>query len=66
MAVKVIVPNENYSEMFQGVQFKNGEGIFEDEKLGKSIAETLGYRVEAIKAEKKAPAKKAPAKKKSE
>lgn len=67
MAVKVIVPNKGYSEFYQGVQFKNGEAIFEDEKAGKAIAETLGYEVEAIKpAAKKAPAKKAPAKKKEE
>jgi FAD synthase len=67
MAVKVIVPNPNYSEFFVGVEFKNGVGLFEDEKLGKEIAETFGYKVEPVeevKAEpKKAAAKKAPKKK---
>ncbi|MEH7117208.1 hypothetical protein V7128_07270 [Neobacillus vireti] len=65
MAVKVIVPNPNYSETFVGVEFKNGVGVFEDEKLGKEIAEAFGYKVEADEP-KKAPAKKAPAKKKAE
>jgi len=64
LAVKLIVPNKGYSETFHGVDFVAGVGIFEDEKLGKSLAETLGYEVEAVKDEpKKAPTKKAPAKK---
>ncbi|MGE6629605.1 hypothetical protein [Bacillus sp. NPDC077027] len=45
MAVKVVVPNKSYNEVFLGIQFANGEGIFEDEKLAKEIADTLGYEI---------------------
>lgn len=62
MAVKVIVPNKGYNEVFLGVEFKDGVGIFEDEALAKSVAETLGYEIEEIK-EAKAPAKKSAPKK---
>ena len=57
MAVKVIVPSKTYNEKYLDVQFENGVGIFEDEKLAKSIAQVLGYKVEAIKAEKPEPKK---------
>lgn len=57
MAVKVVVPSKTYNEKYLGVQFENGEGIFEDEKLAKSIAKVLGYRVEEIKSEKPEPKK---------
>lgn len=57
MAVKVIVPSRTYSEKYLGVQFENGEAVFEDEALAKSIAEVLGYKIEKIEAEKPEPKK---------
>ncbi|MFG3611438.1 hypothetical protein [Rummeliibacillus stabekisii] len=61
MSVKVIVPNKNYSQKFAGVPFVNGVGIFEDEALGRRIAVTMGYELEAEAAEK-APKAEAPKK----
>jgi len=70
MAVKVVVPNKSYNESFLGVQFTNGEGIFEDEKLAKEIADTLGYEIVKDQAEpeiveEEKPKKKTQAKKKT-
>lgn len=65
MSVKVIVPNKYYSEHVFGVQFKNGEAVFEDEKRGKAIANRLGYKVEPVKKPAK-PKAKAPAKKEAD
>jgi hypothetical protein len=67
MAVKVIVPSKTYNAKYLGVEFKDGVGIFEDEKLAKEIAEALGYEIEEIepKDEPKDEPKKAPARKKS-
>lgn len=65
MAVKVIVPSKTYNANYLGVQFLNGVGVFEDEALAKEVAKTLGYQVEAIKAEPKAEPRKATAKKKA-
>lgn len=48
MAVKVIVPSKTYNEKYFGVDFVNGVGIFEDEKLAYKISEILGYKVENI------------------
>lgn len=50
MAVKVKVPNKNYNEVFAGVRFVNGVGVFEDEAQGIDVAKTLGYEYEAEKA----------------
>lgn len=66
MAVKVIVPSKTYNDVYMGVKFENGVGIFEDEQLGKDVASVLGYEIEKPEPVKKAPAKKAPAKKKEE
>lgn len=66
MAVKVIVPNKFYNAVFMGVEFKEGVGIFEDEKAAKEVATMLGYKIEKIdepKAEEKPEPKKAPKKK---
>ncbi|WP_407708533.1 hypothetical protein ACIU4M_00795 [Bacillus altitudinis] len=70
MAIKVVVPNKSYNEVFLGVQFTNGEGIFEDEKLAKEIADTLGYEIvkdqaEPETVEEEKPKRKAPVKKKT-
>jgi hypothetical protein len=63
MAVKVIVPNKQYSDVFMGVRFENGVGIFEDEKVAREIADFFGYEIEELEPKKKSPARKAPAKK---
>jgi len=56
MAIKVIVPNKNFNGLRGGVQFKNGQAVFEDEEKGRKLAEDLGYAVEEI--EKKSTPKK--------
>lgn len=52
MAMKVIIPNANFNGIFRNVYFKNGEGIFKDEKEAKILAQTLGYKIEEIKEKK--------------
>ena len=49
--VKLIAKNKNYEGKIAGVQFRKGEGEFEDEVLGKRIAAEFGFEVEG--AEKK-------------
>lgn len=61
MAVKVIVPNKFFNGKRAGVKFVDGVGVFDNDKLGKEIAERFGYEVENVP--KKAPAKKASPKK---
>lgn len=51
MAVKVIVPNKNYTAVYHGVQFTKGVAVFEDEDKGRLIAGRLGYKVEPVEAE---------------
>jgi FAD synthase len=51
--VKVVVPNKAYRGVIAGVQFHNGVGIFEDEKLAKQIAEQFGFEVVEDQAEVK-------------
>lgn len=67
--IKVVVPNKNYNERYFGVEFKNGEAIFQDAEQGRRIAQRLGYEVielEEQETEKPADApKKAPARRKA-
>lgn len=63
MAIKVRVPNGSFNGIRGGVVFTNGVGIFEDEKLGRQVADSFGYEV--IEEKKKATAKKTTTKKKS-
>lgn len=51
MAIKVIVPNKNYTAVYHGEQFTKGVAIFEDEDKGRLIAGRLGYKVEPVEAE---------------
>jgi hypothetical protein len=51
MSVKVIVPNKKYKAFEYGVEFYDGEAIFEDEEKGRMIAATFGYEVIEIGAE---------------
>jgi hypothetical protein len=47
--VKVIVPNKGFDGEIAGVQFKNGEGEFDNVDLAKAVAEDFGFEVEEEK-----------------
>lgn len=45
MAIKLKVPNPNFNGVRGGVKFEKGVGVFEDEKLGREVAASLGYEI---------------------
>lgn len=51
MAIEVHVPNKSYEGYYGGVRFQKGVGIFEDEVLGKDLAERYQYEIIEIKKE---------------
>jgi len=55
MAVKVTVPNPDFNKKKLGVQFKDGVGIFDDEKKATTFARRFGYEIEPYDEEEDKP-----------